>query len=55
MFRARAAETEHASIAKYELLEQSMEDMLHPLRGKVGSQPTSRKRREWYATNAVFE
>jgi hypothetical protein len=30
MFRARVAETEHASIATYELLEQSMEDMLHP-------------------------
>ena len=30
MFRARAAEKEHASIAKYELLEQSMKDMLHP-------------------------
>ena len=30
MFRARAAGTKHASIAKYELLEeQSMEDMLH--------------------------
>src|SRR5262245_53791932 len=30
MFRARAAETEHALIATYELSEQSMEDMLHP-------------------------
>src|SRR6516165_5975495 len=30
MFRARAAGTEHASIAKYELLEQSTEDMLQP-------------------------
>ena len=30
MFRARAAETEHALTATYELLEQSMEDMLHP-------------------------
>src|SRR6476646_5569318 len=30
MFRTRAAETEHALTATYELLEQSLEDMLHP-------------------------
>ena len=29
MFRARAGEIEHASIAKYEFLERSMEDMWH--------------------------
>jgi hypothetical protein len=30
MFRVRAAETEHGSIAKYELLEQSIENIFIP-------------------------
>ena len=40
MFRAHAADTEHALIATYELLEQSMEDMLHPPSPATSLNPT---------------
>jgi hypothetical protein len=36
VFLVRAAKTEHALVATHELLEQSMEDMLHP---RVRPQP----------------